>query len=199
MRGLPICIGAFGASNNIANGAAPEAFNINGSYSSVFKIGYRPAYNGALLYVQGGEPVSANAKPYYILKTIYREAGGFDSVRLREASRLASCYRAINYSDCFGELVCIGNDDWRDFPPACRMEQTAQQGMGVGQRCNKCSHGNVAELADAVGDQRYNDTKPRCGGQRNSECGISKQCDNHQWSELRAGVLMQCKRLRRRK
>ena len=59
---------AFSAANKIANGAAPEAFNINGSYDSVFRIGYRPAYNGALLYVQGGEPVSANAKPYYIFE-----------------------------------------------------------------------------------------------------------------------------------
>ncbi len=59
---------AFGASNNVANGAAPEAFNINGSYSNVFKIGYRPAYNGTLLYVQGNEPVSSNAKPYYIFQ-----------------------------------------------------------------------------------------------------------------------------------
>jgi len=59
---------AFSAANNIANGAAPEAFNINGSYDTVFRIGYRPAYNGALLYVQGGEPVSANAKPYYIFE-----------------------------------------------------------------------------------------------------------------------------------
>ena len=59
---------AFSAANKIANGAAPEAFNINGSYGTVFRIGYRPAYNGALLYVQGGEPVSANAKPYYIFE-----------------------------------------------------------------------------------------------------------------------------------
>ena len=30
---------AFSASNNVANGAAPEAFNIAGSYNNVFKIG----------------------------------------------------------------------------------------------------------------------------------------------------------------
>jgi hypothetical protein len=59
---------AFSASNSIGNGAAAEAFNINGSYNKVFRIGYRPAYNGALLYVQGGEPVSANSKPYYIFE-----------------------------------------------------------------------------------------------------------------------------------
>jgi hypothetical protein len=57
---------AFSATNNIANGVAPDAFLIRGSYNSVFRIGYRPANNGALLYVQGGEPVSANAKPYSI-------------------------------------------------------------------------------------------------------------------------------------
>ncbi len=61
-------IWAFGASNTISNGAAVEAFNINGSYNNVFRIGYRPANNGALLYVQGNEPVSANAKPYYIFE-----------------------------------------------------------------------------------------------------------------------------------
>ncbi len=59
---------AFSAANNIAHGVAPEAFLINGSYGSVFRIGYRPANNGALLYVQGGEPVSANSKPYYIFE-----------------------------------------------------------------------------------------------------------------------------------
>jgi len=66
---------AFGASNNIANGAAPEAFNIAGSYDYVFKIGYRPAYNGALLYVQGSEPVSSNTKPYYIFEDNLSGAG----------------------------------------------------------------------------------------------------------------------------
>jgi len=66
---------AFSASNKIANGAAQEAFNITGSYYNVFRIGYRPAYNGALLFVQGGEPVSANAKPYYIFEDGQTETG----------------------------------------------------------------------------------------------------------------------------
>jgi hypothetical protein len=59
---------SFSAANKIANGVSPEMFLVNGSYNNVFRIGYRPANNGALLYVQGGEPVSANAKPYYIFE-----------------------------------------------------------------------------------------------------------------------------------
>jgi hypothetical protein len=65
---------AFSATNNVAHGVAPDAFLINGSYNSVFRIGYRPANNGVLLYVQGGEPVSANAKPYYIFED--NQSGG---------------------------------------------------------------------------------------------------------------------------
>ena len=67
----------FSAKNTIANGVAPEMFLINGSYNSVFRIGYRPANNGALLYVQGGEPVSANAKPYYIFEDNQSGGGKF--------------------------------------------------------------------------------------------------------------------------
>ncbi|MGA7156015.1 MAG: hypothetical protein WBY53_04170 [Acidobacteriaceae bacterium] len=59
---------AYSAFNNIGNGVAPYMFNIDGSYSEVFHIGYRPANNGTLLYVQGNEPVSSNAKPYYIFQ-----------------------------------------------------------------------------------------------------------------------------------
>jgi hypothetical protein len=70
-------IWAFGAMNNIAHGAAAEMFNINGSYSSVFKINYRPANNGTLLYVQGNEPVSANSKPYYIFQDNLSAGGKF--------------------------------------------------------------------------------------------------------------------------
>ena len=66
---------AFSSSNNIANGVAPEAFNIAGSYNNVFRIGYRPANNGTLLYVQGGEPVSSNAKAYYIFQDNLSEGG----------------------------------------------------------------------------------------------------------------------------
>ena len=65
---------AFSAANNIWNGVAPEMFRINGSYNNVFQIGYRPANNGTLLYVQGGEPVSSNPKPYYIFQD--NQSGG---------------------------------------------------------------------------------------------------------------------------
>jgi len=68
---------AFSAMNNIAHGAAAEMFNINGSYDNVFRIGYRPANNGTLLYVQGNEPVSANTKPYYIFQDNLSAGGKF--------------------------------------------------------------------------------------------------------------------------
>ena len=73
---------AFSAFNKVTNGAAPEMFNISGSYNNVFRIGYRPANNGTLLYVQGGEPVSANAKPYFIFQDNQTVAGklGFDPI-----------------------------------------------------------------------------------------------------------------------
>lgn len=59
---------SYGAFNNGAYGVAPMMFDIQGSYNNVFQIGYRPANNGALLYVQGGEPVTSNAKPYFIFE-----------------------------------------------------------------------------------------------------------------------------------
>jgi hypothetical protein len=59
---------SYTALNTVGNGAAPAMFNIRGSYDNDFYIGYRPANNGAVLYVQGGEPVSSNAKPYYIFE-----------------------------------------------------------------------------------------------------------------------------------
>ena len=59
---------AYTALNTVGNGAAPAMFNIRGSYDDDFYIGYRPANNGAILYVGGGEPVSSNAKPYYIFE-----------------------------------------------------------------------------------------------------------------------------------
>jgi hypothetical protein len=68
---------AYSAFNTITNGVATEMFNINGSYNNVFRIGYRPANNGTLLYVQGGEAVSANAKPYYIFQDNQTIAGKF--------------------------------------------------------------------------------------------------------------------------
>jgi hypothetical protein len=57
-------------------------FNISGSYNNVFNIGYRPANNGTLLYVQGAEAVSGNAKPYYIFQDDFDSASkfGFDPV-----------------------------------------------------------------------------------------------------------------------
>jgi len=68
---------AYSAYNSPGNGVAPEMFNINGSYDNVFRIGYRPANNGALLYVQGGEPVSPTAKLYYIFEDNQSGGGRF--------------------------------------------------------------------------------------------------------------------------
>jgi hypothetical protein len=59
---------SYTALNVVGNGAAPAMFNIRGSYDNDFYIGYRPANNGAILYEQGNEPVSSNAKPYYIFE-----------------------------------------------------------------------------------------------------------------------------------
>jgi hypothetical protein len=59
-------IDAYMAQNNPANGAAADMFNIMGSYGAVFAMKYRPANNGTILYVNGAEPVSSNAKPYYL-------------------------------------------------------------------------------------------------------------------------------------
>ena len=61
--------------NNIANGVSGEAFLITGSYGSDFNIGYRPANNGAVIYMAGGEPVSSNQKPYSIFQD--NKAGTF--------------------------------------------------------------------------------------------------------------------------
>ena len=61
-------IDAYVAENNPANGPAADMFKIQGSYGTIFSIGYRPANNGTVLYVGGGEPVSANAKPYYLFQ-----------------------------------------------------------------------------------------------------------------------------------
>jgi hypothetical protein len=73
---------AYSAFNTITNGAAQEMFNISGSYNNVFRIGYRPANNGTLLFVQGGEAVSSNAKPYYIFQDNQTVAGklGFNPI-----------------------------------------------------------------------------------------------------------------------
>lgn len=43
-----------------------EAININGNYSNVFNINYRPANNGAIINVTGSEPITSSAKPYYL-------------------------------------------------------------------------------------------------------------------------------------
>ena len=57
---------AYAAINKTTNGIAGQMFYVLGSYANDFYFGYRPANNGSILYVQGGEPVSTNAKPYYI-------------------------------------------------------------------------------------------------------------------------------------
>ena len=61
-------IDAYSAFNTPANGAASDMFRISGSYGYVFNLNYRPANNGAIIYVGGNEPVSSNSKPYYIFQ-----------------------------------------------------------------------------------------------------------------------------------
>lgn len=57
---------AYAAINKTTNGIAGQMFYVLGSYANDFYFGYRPANNGSILFVQGGEPVSATPKPYYI-------------------------------------------------------------------------------------------------------------------------------------
>jgi hypothetical protein len=70
-------IRSYAAINNPANGAAGNMFYIQGSYNNILDMTYRPANNGAILYVGGGEPVSPNAKPYYIFLDGQNASGKF--------------------------------------------------------------------------------------------------------------------------
>ncbi len=65
---------AYSALNSTTNGVAQEMFYVQGSYANDFYFGYRPANNGSILYVQGGEPVSTSWKPYFIFED--NAAGG---------------------------------------------------------------------------------------------------------------------------
>jgi trimeric autotransporter adhesin len=67
---------AYTAFNSPGNGVATDMFSIVGSYAKDFDIGFRPANNGVILFVQGGEPVSANNKPYYVFLDDGPGAGG---------------------------------------------------------------------------------------------------------------------------
>ena len=67
---------AYTAFNSPGNGVANDMFSIQGSYAKDFNIGFRPANNGVILFVQGGEPVSANNKPYFIFLDDGPGAGG---------------------------------------------------------------------------------------------------------------------------
>ena len=68
---------AYTAFNSPGNGVANDMFSIQGSYAMDFNIGFRPANNGAILFVQGAEPVTSNNKPYDIFLDAGPEAGGF--------------------------------------------------------------------------------------------------------------------------
>jgi hypothetical protein len=70
-------IRSYAAINNPANGAAPSMFYIQGSYDNIFTMGYRPANNGTILFVGGGDPVSSNAKPYFIFRDDQNGSGQF--------------------------------------------------------------------------------------------------------------------------
>jgi hypothetical protein len=69
-------INAYTAFNSPGNGVANDMFSIQGSYARDFNIGYRPANNGVILFVQGNEPVSSNNKPYFIFLDDGANAGG---------------------------------------------------------------------------------------------------------------------------
>ncbi len=69
---------AYAALNKTTNGIAQEMFYVLGSYANDFYFGYRPANNGSILFVQGGEPVSTNAKPYFIFTDALGGSFGFN-------------------------------------------------------------------------------------------------------------------------
>jgi hypothetical protein len=71
---------AYVALNKPANGSASTMFYSVGSYNTDFYFGYRPANNGTVIYVTGNEPVSPNAKPYYIFQDGHSASSkfGFD-------------------------------------------------------------------------------------------------------------------------
>jgi hypothetical protein len=66
---------AYGATNTPSNGVAGVMFSVSGSYSNDFDFGYRPANGGAILYVQGNNPVASTSAttPYNIF---HDNAGG---------------------------------------------------------------------------------------------------------------------------
>jgi len=70
-------INAYTAFNSPGNGVANDMFSIQGSYAKDFNIGFRPANNGAILFVQGNEPVSPSNKPYFLFLDAGPSAGGF--------------------------------------------------------------------------------------------------------------------------
>ena len=69
-------INAYTAFNSPGNGIANDMFSIQGSYAKDFNIGFRPANNGAILFVQGNEPVTPSNKPYFIFLDDGPHAGG---------------------------------------------------------------------------------------------------------------------------
>ena len=71
---------AYVALNNPANGSASTMFYSQGSYNTDLYFAYRPANNGTILFVMGNEPVSPNAKPYYIFQDGHSASSrfGFD-------------------------------------------------------------------------------------------------------------------------
>lgn len=71
---------AYQAFNSPGNGVGLDMFNIQGSYGTILNMGYRPANNGTILYVGGGEPVTSTPKPYFIFQDNQDNAAkfGFD-------------------------------------------------------------------------------------------------------------------------
>ena len=112
-------IDAYSAFNTPGNGVAADMFRISGSYGYVFNLNYRPANNGAIIYVGGNEPVSANQKPYYIFKDYYFGSILADAVNDRfifSDPIMATSFTATSAASSFaagttigGSLPCLQN------------------------------------------------------------------------------------------
>jgi len=112
---------SYAALNSPSNGAAGAMFYVQGSYNNIFQMGYRPANNGTILYVGGTEPVSSNAKPYYIFQDNQSAAGKFEFNPINGSFTLAGALTvpgvsAINLASSFalgttisGVLPCLQN------------------------------------------------------------------------------------------
>lgn len=116
------------ANNNPALGVAGGFMAATGSYQNDFYFGYRPANNGSILYVQGGEPVSANAKHYDIFLD---DAGGGQFG-----------YDPVNYDFTFNQPVKVPSGSFS-------VSQLSSSSMGINGV--SCSLGGSCTIGAAGG------------------------------------------------